>query len=257
MNISSRLRVQTDDNVLIGGFITTGSDPKRVLVRAIGPSLKAGGTPIAGRLEDPMLELFDENGLSIISNDNWKDSPDRADIETSGLAPEDDRESVIARVINPGVYTAVVRGKDNSTGIGVVEAYDRSPTGDGELSNISTRGFVETGDNVLIGGFIVGTRPAGTRVVVRAIGPSLKPQLPNAMNDPQIELFDSNGNSLGANDNWKDSADRSAIEAAGLQPTNDAESALLAHVMPALYTAIVSGVGNTTGVALVEVYNVK
>jgi hypothetical protein len=257
VNISSRLRVQTDDNVLIGGFIASGSDPKRVLLRAIGPSLKADGQPIAGRVEDPTLELFNQNGVSISSNDDWKNSPDRAEIEGSGLAPEDDRESVIARILNPGIYTAVVRGKGNTTGIGVVEAYDRRPGGDGELANISTRGFVEKGDNVLIGGFIVGTRSTGTRVLLRAIGPSLRSQLPNPLNDPKIELFNANGTSLGSNDNWKESADLAAIEATGLQPSEDAESALLASVTPALYTAIVSGADDGTGVALVEVYNVK
>ena len=248
--------MQTQENVLIGGFITTGSDPKRVLLRAIGPSLKADGAPFPGRLEDPVLELFNSNGTSLIVNDDWKDSPDRATIESSGLAPEDDRESVISRVINPGLYTAHVRGKNDTTGIGLVEIYDRSPGGDGELSNISTRGLVEAGDNVLIGGFIVGTRPTGTRVLVRAIGPSLKPGLSNALDDPTIELFNQNGMSLGSNNNWKDSPDRTDIEATGLQPSNDAESAMLMDVSPALYTAIVSGVSDSTGVALVEVYNV-
>lgn len=250
------MRVQPDDNALFGGFIVTGSDPKRILLRAIGPSLQSGETPVPGRLDDPTIELFDGNGVSIETNDNWKDSPNRAEIESSGFAPADDRESVIVRTVNPGLYTAVMRGKNSSSGIGVVEVYDRSQGSDGQLANISSRGFVETGDNALFGGFIVGSQPAGTRILARAIGPSLKPGIANALNDPTIEIFDGNGNPLAANDNWKDSPDRAEIESTGIAPKNDAEAAVVMAVQPALYTAIVRGKGDTTGVGVVEIYNV-
>jgi hypothetical protein len=155
-NISTRLRVQTGDNVLIGGFIVTGNAAKKVILRAIGPSLSTNGSGVPGRLVDPTLELVDNAGVSIAANDNWKDSPQRAEIEASGIAPTDDREAAIVRTLAPGNYTATVRGAGGATGIGLVEAYDVDSAADARLANISTRGFVETGDNVMIGGFIVG-----------------------------------------------------------------------------------------------------
>lgn len=256
LNISSRLRVQTGDNVLIGGFIVDGLTPKRIILRAIGPSIKVNGTPLAGRLADPVLEMYNDAGTLIASNDNWKESTDRTEIENSGLAPTDDLESAIARIINPGQYTAIVRGKNNTSGIALVEAYDRNSSTDSKFANISTRGFVETGDNVLIGGFILGNQTGNTKVLTRATGPSLKPGLPAALDDPTLELFDQNGASIGTNDNWKDAPNRTAIEATGLAPTNDAESAILMTIPPTPYTAIVRGKNNTTGIGLIEVYNV-
>jgi hypothetical protein len=256
LNISSRLRVQTGDNVLIGGFIVDGLTPKRIILRAIGPSIKVNGTPLAGRLADPVLEMYNDSGQLIASNDNWKDSLDRTEIESSGLAPTDDLESAISRIINPGQYTAIVRGKNNTTGIALVEAYDRNADTDSKFANISTRGFVETDDNVLIGGFILGSQAGNAKVLIRATGPSLKPGLANAMDDPTLELYDQNGASIGTNDNWKDAPNRPAIEATGLAPTNDAESAILMTVPPTPYTAIVRGKNNTTGIGLIEVYNV-
>jgi hypothetical protein len=259
LNISSRLRVQTGDNVLIGGFIVDGFTPKRIILRAIGPSIKVNGTPLAGRLADPVLELYNDAGQLIASNDNWKtqDNPaDTTDIEGSGLAPTDDNESAISRIINPGQYTAIVRGKNNTTGIALVEVYDRNSGTDSKFANISTRGFVETGDNVLIGGFILGAQSGNARVLTRATGPSLKPGLAQAMDDPTLELFDQNGTSIATNDNWKDAPNRAEIEATGVQPKNDAESAILMSVPPTPYTAIVRGKNNTGGIALVEVYNV-
>ena len=256
LNISTRLRVQTGDNVLIGGFIVTGDAPKKVVLRAVGPSLSSGGTPVAGRLDDPTLELLDSAGNPLAFNDNWKDSEGRPEVESQGLQPTDDRESAIARTLAPGLYTAIVRGANSSTGVALVEAYDGDRSSLTKLANISTRGFVETGDNVMIGGFIVGDQSSGIRVVARAIGPSLKAQLPQALDDPTLQLVDQNGNTIRANDNWKDSPDRGAIETAGLAPTADAESALVATLTPAPYTAIVRGRGDTTGVGLVEVYHI-
>jgi hypothetical protein len=248
--------VQTGDNVLIAGMIVTGSDPKKVVFRALGPSVKANGTVIPDNLQDPTLELRDGNGAILTSNDNWKDSPQRAEIEANGLAPSDDRESAILRSLDPGRYTAIVRGKDNSTGIGLVEAYDIQKNVSSVLANISTRGFVETDDNVMIGGFIAGNNAASTRILIRAIGPSLKNSVPNAMDDPFLELHDRNGATIATNDNWKDNQ-QTEIEQTGIPPSNDLESAIVRTLFPDNYTAIVRGKNNTTGISLVEIYNIR
>lgn len=250
MNISSRLRVQTGDNILIGGFIVTGSDQKKVAVRAIGPS-----TQVPGFLSDPTLELHDGTGALVTSNDDWKDSPERSQIEAAGLAPGNDKESVILRTLSPGRYTAVVRGKDNGAGTGVVEAYDLDATNNSKLANLSTRGFVETGDNILIGGFIAGNRIGNINVLVRAIGPSLAGLVSNPLGDPFLELHDSNGLTMATNDNWQDNQ-KTEIQNTGIPPTDLKESAMLLSLAPGNYTAIVRGVNNTTGNGLVEVYNV-
>lgn len=256
LNISARLRVQTDDNVLIAGVIITGNAPKKVLFRAIGPSMKSNNVPVPGRLTDPTIELRDGNGTFVTSNDNWKDSPQRNDIQASGLAPTDDNESAILRTLNPGAYTAIVRGKDRTTGIALIEAYDLDSSAASILANISTRGFVETNDNILFGGFIAGNHPANTKILVRAIGPSLKNILPNALDDPFLELHDRNGATVATNDNWKDNQ-RAEIEATGIPPSHDSESAMVRMVIPDAYTAIVRGKNNTMGVGLVEIYNIK
>ena len=255
LNLATRARVQTNDNVLIGGFIITGLDPKMMIVRAIGPSIQANGAPFEGRLEDPTLELYDDNGVLVTSNDNWKESEFRAEIEASGLAPSDDRESAIARIVPPGAYTAVVRGKNDTTGIGLVEVYDRNAGADSRLANLSTRGGVDSGDNVLIGGVTLGDQPGATRVVLRAIAPSLKGQIPAALNDPILQLLDANGSPIAENDNWHDTAGRADIESNGLAPSSDAESALLMNFTPGQYTAIVRSKDGTAGLALVEAYN--
>jgi hypothetical protein len=232
LNISTRLRVLTDENVLIGGFIITGNINKRVILRAVGPSLTSDGAPVGGRLLDPTIELFDGDNQSIIFNDDWKDSPDRGEIENSGVRPGDDREPAIARTLAPGRYTAVVRGQNNSAGIAVVETYDRDNGIGSKLANISTRGFVGTGDNVMIGGFITGSQNGGTRVLVRAIGPSLKSTIAAAMSDPVLELKDQNGQTVRANDNWKENQ-RQEIEETEAAPSDDAESALSQRSTPA------------------------
>ncbi len=256
LNISTRLRVQTGDNVGIGGFIITGADLKQVALRAIGPSLTNQGSPLAGRLEDPVLELYDGNGAFITANDNWKDSQ-QGDIEASGLAPSDDRESMIIRALLPGAYTAIIRGKDDTSGIGLVEAYDQQQGATSELANISTRGFVDTGDNVLIGGFITGAHSGASNIVLRAIGPSLQDRgVPNPLADPTLELFDGNGTPIAVNDNWRDNQ-RNELEATGLQPSRDTEAALFQSLVPGLYTAIVRGKDDAVGVGLVEVYNLR
>ncbi|MGH8165564.1 MAG: hypothetical protein ACREP1_14655, partial [Rhodanobacteraceae bacterium] len=252
---STRLKVLTDDNVLIGGFIVTGKDAKEVIVRAIGPSLGKAG--VSGALADPVLELHKPDG-SVVTNDNWQ-ATQKAAIIATGVAPTDDKESAIVATLAPGNYTAAVRGKNNGTGIGLVEAYDLDQAASSQLANISTRGFVDTGDNVMIGGFIIGGGAAATNatVLVRAIGPSLiGAGIGNALQDPTLELRDANGNLLKSNDNWKTSQ-KAAIQATGVAPTNDRESAILDTLAPGNYTAIMRGKNNGTGVGLVEVYNLQ
>jgi hypothetical protein len=246
-NISTRLPVETGDNVLIGGFIITGTQPKKVLLRAIGPSL-----PLAGKLADPTLELLGPGGL-ITSNDNWQDSPDKQEIIDRGFAPSNDLESaIVATLPANSPYTAILRGANNGTGIGLVEAYDLDLTVDSKLANISTRGFVQTLDDVMIGGFIVlGTDPQ--KMLIRAIGPSLP--VAGKLADPTVELHDKNGATIASNDDWRSDQEADII-AIMLPPINDAESAILATLTPDAYTAIVRGKNETTGVALVEVYNV-
>ncbi len=249
-NISTRLRVETGDHVLIGGFIVTGTQPKKVIVRALGPSL-----PLTGTLANPTVELFGPSG-SITSNDDWMDAANKQEIIDTGLAPGNDRESAIVATLpsNSTAYTAIVRGVNETSGVGLVEVYDLDAGTDSQLANISTRGFVQTGDNVMIGGFIVlGTDPE--EVIVRAIGPSLTALgVAGALADPTLELIDGNGGLVMANDNWRDNQE-TEISATGLAPTDDAEAAIV-QTLPAgaAYTAIVRGTSATTGIALVEVY---
>ena len=245
--------MQTGDNVLIGGFIVSGTDPKEVLIRGIGPSLTAFG--VDGALADPVLELHKPDG-TIVTNDNWK-ATQQAAIAATGLAPTDDLESAILVTLDPGAYTAILSGKNGGTGVGLVEAYDLDQAAASTFANISTRGFVATGDNVMIGGFIVGGGGGGaSTVVVRAIGPSLTPfGVANALQNPTLELHDSSGALVSANDDWMDGPDHQTISDDGLAPANAKESAILGTLAPGAYTAIVSGVGGTSGVGLVETYN--
>lgn len=253
LNISTRLEVETGENVLIGGFIITGTESKKVILRAIGPSLTSAG--VTGALADPVLELHKPDG-TVITNDNWKDTQEAA-IQATGVAPTNAKESALIATLAPGSYTAIVSGKNGSTGIGLVEAYDLDQTASSQLANISTRGYVDTGDNVMIGGFIIGGDTSGTNssVLVRGIGPSLtQAGITNALQDPTLELHDGNGTLLKTNDNWKESQE-AAIQATGVAPTDDKESALIDTLAPGNYTAIVRGKNNGVGVGLVEVYN--
>ena len=218
----------------------------------MGPSVDVP----AGRLSDPTLELRDASGGLITSNDNWRDSPDRAEIESAGLAPEDDREAVVVRTLAPGQYTALVAGKDATSGIGLVEIYDRTANSASVLANISTRGSVRTDDNVLIGGFIAGNQSGDARIMVRGIGPSLRDQVAGALEDPVLELRDADGALITSNDNWKDDQ-QSEIEATGIPPRDDAEAAIIRSLSPALYTAILRGKDDTSGIALVEIYRLS
>jgi hypothetical protein len=254
-NISTRAFVQTGDNVMIGGVIITGSGQKRGILRAIGPSLVNYG--ITNPLQDPTLELHDYTGAVIAFNDNWMDAPNRQEIIDSGLAPTNNLESAILTSLSPGNYTAIVRGVNNGTGIALVEGYDLDRTAGSKLGNISTRALVQTGDNVMIGGFII-RGPDSDRVVVRAIGPSLAQYgITNPLGDPTLELHNGNGMVIGFNDNWMDAPNRQEIIDSGLAPSNNLESAILTSLSPGNYTAIVRGVNSTIGVALVEVYGLN
>ena len=254
LNISTRLRVETGQNVMIGGFIVNGNDPKKVILRAIGPSLAGFG--VVDPLADPVLELHGSDGSLITTNDNWKNTQ-QAEIEATGLQPQNDLEAAIVMTLDPGSYTAIVSGKGDSTGVGLVEVYDLDQAVDSILANISTRGFVQTDDNVMIGGFILGGGDDGAQVLVRAIGPSLTQfGVTGALADPTLELHNADGDLAGSNDNWK-SLQQAEIEATGLAPQDDAESALLAELAPGSYTAIVAGRDGSVGVGLVEIYDLQ
>jgi hypothetical protein len=252
LNISTRLRVQPGDNTMIGGFIITGTQPKTVIVRGIGPSL-----PLSGALADPIIEVHGSSGELVATNDNWNDAATRQEIIDSGIAPANALESALWGVINPGAYTVVVRGKNGGSGIGLFEVYDVDRTAVSQLANVSTRGFVETGDNVMIGGIIIGPQAASaSNILIRALGLSLSNfGIPNALSDPILELHDGNGALIQSNDNWKDDHPNE-IQATGLSPLNDAESAILADLAPGAYTAIIAGKSGGTGVALVEAYRI-
>jgi hypothetical protein len=246
--------VQTGDNVGIGGFIITGSTPKHVLIRAIGPSLTGFGVPNV--LADPVLELHGPGAFATITNDNWKQAQ-AAEIQGTGIPPTDDLESAIVATLTPGAYTAIVRGNGDSSGVALVEAYDLNPAVDSKLANLSTRAFVSTSDNIVIAGFMLGGSSSDDRIVVRGIGPSLTAAgLPNALADPVLELRDGNGALLIANNDWQDNqASAAELTAAGLAPTNQLESGIATTLPPGLYTALLAGVSNGTGIGVVEVYD--
>lgn len=257
LNISTRLQVLTDDKVLIGGFIITGTDPKKVIIRGIGPSLSGVGAT----LQDPTLELH-QGTATLAFNDNWREH--QAEVLATGIAPSNDLESAIVVTLLPGAYTAILEGKNRGTGVGVVEVYDLDQTVNSKLGNISTRGSVDTGDNVMIGGLIVsgGIGGGSARVLVRAIGPSLGALgLQGALSDPNMDLHNSNGTTIAANDNWKlrpdGSSQQGEIEATSIPPTNDLESALVQTLAPGNYTAIVRGTNSTAGIAVIEVYTLQ
>ena len=236
---------------MIGGFIITGSDPKKVAVRAIGPS-----TGIAGALQDPVLELHGPSGFATITNDDWQQASNASEVPAI-LQPKDSRESVIITTLQPGAYTGIIHGKDGAIGIALVEFYDLSSDVPSELANISTRSFVQTGDNVMIGGFILGgSQGDKVNVIVRAIGPSLADQgVANPLPDPVLDIRNKDGTPAASNDNWQDDPNASKVNDAGIAPKSALESALYLSLPPGEYTAIVSGKGST-GVGLVEIFHV-
>jgi subtilisin family serine protease len=249
-NISSRVQVQNGDSALIGGFIISGAQDKKVVIRALGPSLN-----LPGKLANPTLELRDSSGAILQGNDDWINSPDRQAIQDLGLAPASDAESALVALLpaNGKSYTAVVRDAGNSIGTGVVEIYDVDRTANSKLANISTRGLVQNGDNVLIAGTIV-LGPVSQKVIVRAIGPSLN--IPGKLGDPSLELRDANGGLIRADDNWRTGGQQNEILQTGVAPTNDLESALI-EILPgngASYTAILRSANGVGGIGVIEVY---
>jgi hypothetical protein len=260
LNISTRMRVLTGDNVLIAGFIITGTDPKKVIIRGLGPSLGAVG--VQGALIDTTLELH-QGPNTLATNDNWKindqtGQSQEAEIRATTLPPNNDLESALIATLNPGAYTAILAGKGQTVGIGVVEVYDLNQAANSKLANISTRGFVDTGDNAMIGGFIVGGAGGGAaKVIIRALGPTLgSVGVQGALADTTMELHDNNGNTIATDDNWKDSQ-QGDIQATTLPPPNDLEAAIVRTLVPGNYTAVVRGANNSTGIGLVEVYNLQ
>lgn len=254
-NISTRGIVQTGDNVMIGGVSISGTVQKRVIFRALGPTLAQPPFKVPGTLPDPVLELYNSNNVLIASNDNWRSSVNVNEISASGYAPPDDAESAILLRLDPGNYTAIVRGASNATGVALVETYDLDLSGASKFGNISTRGFVQSGDNVMIGGVSI-SGSGQQQLLFRALGPTLgQPpfNVPNTLADPFLDVRNSNGTSIVTNDNWKDTQ-QVAIQATGLAPPNDLESAILIDLPAGSYTAILSGVNNGVGNAIVEAY---
>ncbi|HEX8489554.1 MAG TPA: sialidase family protein [Chthoniobacterales bacterium] len=264
LNLSTRARVLTGEQVLIAGFIITGTEPRKVIIRGIGPSLNGVGST----LSDPILELR-QGTTPIVSNDNWKTKSDgtsqEAEIQATTIPPTNEFESAIVMTLSPGSYTATLSGKNGGTGVGIVEVYDLAQTANSQLANISTRGFVDTGDNVMIAGLIVseGSADARAQVVVRALGPSLGDAgIQDLLQDPMLALHDANGATIATNDNWKingqtQQSQEALVRASNLAPSNDSEAVIVATLPPGQTTAIVRGKNNTTGIGLVEVYNLQ
>lgn len=242
---------------MVGGFIITGSDSKRIIIRGMGPSMGSLGVP--GVINDPVLRLFGSNGSPLAVNDNWQDTQ-RAEIEATGIPPQDLREAAIIATLLPGAYTASVSDANANTGVGLIEIYDLNSGVNARLGNISTRGSVQTADNVMIGGFSLGGSSTNSaRVVVRAMGPSLgQAGISNPLSDPTLRLYDNNGQPVAFNNNWADDPAQAAqLQALNLAPLNPAESAIVSMLPPGLYTAVVAGQGGGTGIGLVEVYAVQ
>lgn len=248
------MRVQTGDSIGIGGFIITGTGPKHLILRAIGPSLTR--FDIVDVLADPVLELHGPSGFATITNDNWRDTQE-TEIEATGIPPINDFESAIDVTLMPGTYTAVVRGKNNTSGVALIEIYDLDQVGSSRMANLSTRAFVSTGENIVIAGFFLSSGSGVDRIVVRGLGPSLNGfGLSSVLANPTLELRDSNGTLLLANNDWQDNlAQAAALTAAGLAPTNALEAGVAATLPPGLYTALLAGLNNGTGIGLVEIYD--
>lgn len=253
VNLSTRGAVGTGDNVLIGGFIVQGAQQSSMVLRAIGPSLAAKS--VTGAIDDPVLELHDGSGNLLRSNDDWEAGTDAAALSAKGLAPSDARESALIAQLDAGNYTAVVHGYNGGTGIGLFELYDLQAT-NARAANIATRGNVETGDRVMIAGFIVGGDKS-KQVIVRAIGPTLDNSVNGPLNDPVLELRNSSGTLLAQNDDWHEGADAPTIQNRGFAPGNERESAVLATLSPGSYTAVIHGYNNATGIGLAEIYDLS
>ena len=241
---------------MIGGFIITGNVPKKVVIRGLGPSLASFG--ITDFLADPVLELRSQSGALLQQNDDWKESQ-QAEIEATGLQPSNDRESALVTTLVPGNYTAPLTGKGGTTGVGTVEVYDANVAADSQLANLSTRGFVQTANNVMIAGFTLGKGTNPTDIAIRGIGPSLSNAgLSNVLADPTLELRDSNGALMIANDDWQsDPVSAGKLTAHGLGLSNPKESGIYTTLPPGQFTAIIAGKSGGTGIGLVEIYHVQ
>jgi hypothetical protein len=253
-NLSTRVSVQAGDGVAIAGFIISGSSPKQILIRGLGPSLSNFG--IVNPLQDPTLDLHDSTGKTIATNDDWQTAANAAQIPAN-FRPADPREPVIVATLQPGTFTAVLRGKNGGTGVGLIEMDDLSTGVASKLTNVSTRGFAGTGENVMIGGFILTGGSGGRQTLIRALGPTLAQSRFNvagALTNPTLVLVDANGSVVAFNDDWK-SSQESEIQATGLAPPNDREAAILTTLPPGSFTAIVSGKNGETGIALVDVFD--
>lgn len=252
LNNSTRLRAGTGNDVLIGGFIIAGQTKKRVIVRGLGPSLRINGAPITGALSDPVIELHRGDGAIAATNNDWKETQ-ATEIQGTGLAPADDREAAIVASLDPGAYTVVLSGRNNTTGLGLIEAYDIDQTSAARLLNLSARGRVQTQDNIMIGGVILGGTDYA-RVIFRGLGPSMP--VVEALADPVLELHDGNGNTIRANDDWKQNQ-AGEIQMSALAPTNDREAAIIGNFPPGNYTVILRGKNGSSGIGLLEAYKVN
>ena len=260
LNISTRAQVQTGDRALIAGFIVAGPDSKSVVLRALGPSLGQSGLAPIYLLQDPVLELRAADGTLIRQNDNWKDDPaTQFQLQGSPFAPKDDRESAIVALLAPGAYTAIMTGKNQTSGIGLVEAYDANRNSESEFANISTRGYVGMENDVMIGGFTLGAEPGSVRIAIRGLGPSLAGAgLHGVLTDPALELHDSNGAGITSNDDWQsDPVSATQLSAHGLALPDSKEAGLFVTLAPGTYTAILNGKSVNAGIGLIEVYNLK
>jgi hypothetical protein len=255
LNLSIRGDVSGGDNVLIGGFIITGNDPKSIALRALGPSLSSYG--VSNPLSDPVLSVYNSSGVLVASNDNWQSDPNHFIIEANGLAPSNLLESATVQTLAPGAYTAIVTGQNSAQGTSLLELYDLSPLSDSQLENMSGRDSVGTGDNVLISGFTVGDVGSST-VIVRALGPSLASYgVSGVLSDPTLTIYDSTGTAIASNDNWLDNVNWIDVQKNSLSPPNEVESALVLHLPAGAYTAIETGANGGTGIGLIEIYTLQ
>jgi hypothetical protein len=253
IQLSTRMRVEVGDRVGIGGFIITGTVPKQVILRGIGPTLANSG--IVDALADPVLELHGPGAFPTVTNDNWRDTQQQQ-IQAAGLSPSNNLEPAIWATLSPGAYTAILRGTNNTTGTALVEIYDLTPAADSKLGNLSTRAFIGTDQNVAIAGLMVSNGGLPDQIVVRGLGPSLAPAVSNALANPALELRNNNGSLLVSNNDWQDNAIQAQqITAAGLAPANNLESAVVAILPPGRYTALLVGDNSGTGNGVVEVYD--
>jgi hypothetical protein len=252
IQLSTRMRVDVGDRVAIGGFIITGTVPKQVILRGIGPTLANSG--ITDALADPVLELHGPGSFSTITNDNWRDTQQQQ-IQAAGLSPSNNLEPAIWATLSPGAYTTVLRGTNNTTGTALVEIYDLTPAAGSKLGNLSTRAFIGADQNIAIAGLMVSSGDPD-QIVVRGLGPSLASTVSNTLANPALELRNNNGSLLVSNNDWQDiPVQAQQISAAGLGLSNNLESAVLAILPPGRYTALLFGSDNGTGNGIVEVYD--